>query len=104
MGQPTQQHVPLTIPFTTRVSVPAEVLFRQIESESVLLNLQNERYFGLDEVGTRMWTLLTTSDSIQAAYDALLGEYEVDAELLRRNLQDLLAKLVENGLLEAGSG
>lgn len=104
MEQPTQQCVALTIPFTTRVSVPAEVLFRQIEGESVLLNLQNERYFGLDEVGTRMWTLLTTSDSIQAAYDALLGEYEVDAELLRRNLQDLLAKLVENGLLEAGSG
>lgn len=104
LEQSTQQHVPLTIPFTTRVSVPAEILFRQIESESVLLNLQNERYFGLDEVGTRMWTLLTTSDSIQAAYDALLGEYEVDAELLRRNLQDLLAKLIENGLLEAGGG
>ena len=31
-------------------------------------------------------------------------EYEVDAELLRRNLQDLLAKLIENGLLEAGGG
>ncbi len=104
MEQSTQQHVPLTIPFTTRVTVPTEILFRQIESESVLLNLQNERYFGLDEVGTRMWTLLTTSDSIQAAYDALLGEYEVDAELLRRNLQDLLAKLIENGLLEAGGG
>jgi len=94
----------MTILFTMRVSVPEHVLLRQIEGESVLLNINNERYFGLDEVGTRMWATLTSADSIQAAYEALLGEYEVDPKQLRQDLQILIEKLVENGLIEVDGG
>jgi hypothetical protein len=86
-----------------RVTVPGHVMVREIQGESVLLNLNSERYFGLDEVGTRMWATLTTSASVQAAYEVLLGEYDVEAEQLRQNLQELIAKLVENGLLEVHS-
>ncbi len=51
-----------------------------------------------------MWTLLTSSDSIQAAYETLLAEYEVGDEQLRRHLEELVGKLVENGLVELGGG
>jgi hypothetical protein len=94
----------LSIPFTQRIFVPAHILIRQVNNESVLLNLQNQSYFGLDEVGTRMWMTLTTADSIQAAYDVLVKEYDVDAEQLKQNLQDLIAKLVEHGLIEISNG
>jgi len=83
-----------------RLSVPPDVLMREVDGESVLLNLLNERYYTLDEVGTRMWTLLTTSESIEDAWKGLLAEYEVEPETLRRDLQELIEKLVENGLLE----
>jgi len=86
-----------------RVTVPAHVMVREVQGESVLLNLNSERYFGLDEVGTRMWAALVASVSVQAAYEVLLGEYDVEAEQLRQNLQELIAKLVENGLLEVRS-
>ena len=86
-----------------RVTVPAHVMVREVQGESVLLNLNSERYFGLDEVGTRMWAALVASASVQAAYEVLLGEYDVGAEQLRNNLQELIAKLVENGLLEVRS-
>lgn len=66
----------------------------------MLLNLNNESYYGLDEVGTRMWELLTSSESIQAAYDQLLDEYEVEAETLRRDMQNLISNLFDQGLLE----
>ncbi len=79
-------------------------MVRQVDAEAVLLNLNSERYFGLDEIGTRIWARLTESDSIQTAYEALLDEYEVDAEQLRQHVQDLLAKLTENGLVEVKSG
>src|ERR1700730_1603074 len=83
-----------------RVTVPAHVLVRFLEKESVLLNIETERYFGLDETGTRMWQLATVAPSIDAAYLQLLDEYDVEAELLRSNLTDLLDRLVENGLLQ----
>jgi hypothetical protein len=86
-------------PFTSRVTVPSHVLVRKLERESVLLNLETQRYFGLDEAGTRIWQLLTASDSIGAAYRELLVEYDVDPDRLRDNLADLLDRLVAHGLL-----
>jgi hypothetical protein len=66
----------------------------------VLLNLETEQYFGLDETGTRMWQLVTTSPSIDAAYQELLAEFDVEPELLRENFVELLSRLVDSGLLE----
>jgi hypothetical protein len=83
-----------------RVSAPPHVLVRLLDRESVLLNLETEQYFGLDETGTRMWQLLTASPDIDAAYQELLAEFDVEPELLRDNLTDLLGRLVENGLLQ----
>ena len=85
---------------TPRVSVPAEVLTQELRGEFVLLNLSSGRYFGLDEVGTRMWNAFTTSGSVQAACAVLLTEYDVDGDVLRRDLFDLLEKLTQHGLLE----
>ncbi len=90
--------------FQKRVLVPSDVLVSTVGGESVILNLISERYFGLDEIGTRMWALLTTSDSIQAAYEILLDEYDVDEQLLRQDLMDLIGRLTEQGLVEINAG
>ena len=90
--------------FTQRLSVPDNVLFRELEGESVILDLDSEQYFGLDEVGTRMWQAVTEADSIQAAHDALLDEYEVEADTLRTDLSELLDTLLARGLIEVADG
>jgi hypothetical protein len=91
--------MPINIPFTARVAVPDGVLARNLEGESVVLNLKTEKYFGLDEVGTRMWTLLTDATSIQSAYDSLAAEYDVEPAQLRVDMEKLISDLVEHGLL-----
>jgi len=91
--------MPTNIPFTAQVAVPDGVLSRNLEGESVVLNLQTEKYFGLDEVGTRMWALLTGAGSIQSAYENLVAEYDVDAAQLRADIERLIDELAEHGLL-----
>jgi len=86
--------------FANRAVAPAHVLVRFLDRESVLLNLETERYLGLDETGTRMWQLATDSPSIVVAYQQLLAEFDVEPELLRSNLLELLNRLVDNGLLQ----
>jgi Coenzyme PQQ synthesis protein D (PqqD) len=88
------------VSFTDRAAAPAHVLVRILDRESVLLNLETEQYFGLDETGTRMWQIATASPDIDAAFQGLLGEYDVEPELLRSNLLELLNRLVESGLLQ----
>lgn len=86
--------------FTDRVEVPAHVMVRFLDNESVFLNLETERYFGLDQTGTRMWQVITNSSNIEAAYQQLLSEFEVEPETLRSDVIGLLEKLVENNLLQ----
>ena len=94
----------MPLSFNTKVTVPKDVLIKEIRGESVLLNLEKESYFGLDKVGTRMWTALSESESIRTAYDLLLDLYDVEAERLRRDLFDLVKTLVGHGLLQINDG
>lgn len=88
------------VSFADRAAAPAHVMVRFLDRESVLLNLESERYFGLDETGTRMWQLATASRNIDAAYNELLAEFDVEPDLLRSNFAELLSRLVDNGLLQ----
>ena len=86
--------------FSMKVSVPENVLFRQLEDESVLLNLDSEIYYGLDEVGTRMWQVLIEAENIEVAYKLLLKEYQVGKERLKQDLTELVNNLQKKGLID----
>ncbi|HKQ78108.1 MAG TPA: PqqD family protein [Blastocatellia bacterium] len=91
----------MSVSFDQKLVVTEDTLINVIEGESVLLNLKSESYFGLDRVGTRMWAALTSADSIRAAYETLLNEYDVSADKLKEDLSELVGKLVAKGLVEA---
>jgi hypothetical protein len=93
-----------SISFSDRVRVPDEVLISNLQEESVVLNLNSERYFGLDDVGTRMLNVLNNSDSIEAAYESLAEEYQVDRQVLRQDLTSLIESLVQQGLVTIEHG
>jgi hypothetical protein len=81
------------------VTISPDVLFQELNGEAVLLDLKTERYFGLDDIGTRMWQLLDGNGHVEAAYARLLQEYEVDETTLRHDLADLIDRLAEAGLI-----
>jgi len=84
--------------------VPDEVLISNLQEESVILNLNSERYFGLDDVGTRMLSVLAESNTIEAAYERLLAEYDIDPQLLRSDLTSLIENLLRQGLVAIEHG
>lgn len=81
-----------------QVILSPEAMFQEIGGEGVILDLSSSSYFGLDEVGVRLWQLLQADASLQAAHDALLAEYEVEPAQLEQDLEKLIAQLVEAGL------
>ena len=85
--------------------IPSEsVVTRVVNGATVLLNTDTGRYFTLDEIGGRAWTVLTSSSSIEEARDRLLGEYAVEPAELMRDLEALIASLRDQGLAEVGRG
>lgn len=84
-----------------RLRIPENVVARDLAGEAVLLHLGTGMYFGLDAVGARMWQLLAEQQSTEAAIPLLLQEFDVDEDLLRRDLDALVAQLLADGLLLA---
>jgi hypothetical protein len=93
----------MQISFSDRVRVPDGVLVSRLQEESVILNLDSERYFGLDDVGTRVLSVLTSADSIAAAHATLLEEYDVDGQELRQDLLALVESLLQQGIIEVAA-
>ena len=89
----------MTAPLPKRVVIPPDVLSRELDNEGVLLNLETERYYTLDDVGMRMWQLLAERGDVETVVAQLLDEYDVDEATLRRDLADLIARLVEAELV-----
>lgn len=85
-----------------RVSVPADVVVRDLSGEVVLLHMGTTTYFGLDAVGTRIWHLLAEHGSVEAIVPFMLQEFQVEEHLLRRDIDALLVRLVTKGLLLPG--
>ncbi len=81
------------------VQVLPDVLSQEVSGETVLLDLNNENYFGLNEVGTRIWQLLQEQNNLGKIYDVLLDEYEVDAKQLRKDFDDIINQLKDAGLI-----
>lgn len=81
-----------------RVLFKDSVLFRQLGEEAVLLDLDSQRYFGLDQVASRLWELLAEDDRLPRARATILEEFDTDAETLDRDLEAFLGQLVERGL------
>jgi len=88
------------ISLMTQVAVPDRILFRDLAGEAVLLELDSGRYFGLNEMGTRIWHLLQSEALLEAVYRSLLDEYEVQPDLLRDDLVRFIGLLAGKGLLE----
>ena len=82
------------------VKVLPEVLSREVSGETVLLDLNSEIYFGLDDIGTRIWQLIQEHGDLDKVYDIMLEEYAVNAEQLVKDLYELTEKLAEAGLIE----
>lgn len=79
--------------------ISPDVLFQEIEGETVLLDPNAEHYYALDDVGTRFWQLLNEHGDVDVAVAAMLGEFDVDEPTLRSDLDALLARLREAGLV-----
>ena len=82
------------------IVLSSDVLFQELEGQAILLNLVNETYYGLDDVGSRIWQLLNEyNGETELVLHRMLVEYDVDEESLRTDMINLLADLTKAKLI-----
>ena len=85
---------------SSRVKISEQTLFQELAGEAVLLELSRGVYYGLDEIGTRIWQLLGEGRSLQETVAALVEEYDVSEEQGAEDLLALVHELEERRLIE----
>lgn len=78
----------------------AQVLFRQLDDEAVLLDLKSGKYFGLNDLGARMWQLIIEHGGLSRVCDVLVQEYSTDRSVIEHDLLELAAELLTRGLVD----
>ena len=88
------------ISLASRVVSRKDVLFRDLDGEMVLLDLQSGVYCSLDSLGTRIWTLTTQGRSLAEVIEAVVEEYDVTTERFAADLLRFVTSLQAKGLVE----
>lgn len=87
------------ITLNTRVSFVEYIHFHKHCGEALILNVNTGAYYGLDEVGTRMWELLVKNGCLAAVIPIMLEEYLFSEEQLTLDLLGLLEELALHELV-----
>ena len=88
---------------TDKVIIPAQVMAREVGDETVILDLANGTYYGLDSVGARIWQLIAEGQTLTQVCGVMLAEYEVTREDIERDVLALVHTLMERQLVSAGA-
>ncbi len=84
----------------SKVTFADTVFAQEVDGEMVLLDMNSENYFGLDAVGTDIWQAMQERETLQEVLEALLEQYEVEEDVLKKDLLTFVEKLQESGLVE----
>lgn len=82
------------------VRLPDHVVHRSFIAETVLLNLKNGHYHGLNPVGGFMLEALNESTSVREAVERVAEHYQEDPERVEADLLALCQRLLEQDLVE----
>ncbi len=82
------------------VVVTKDQVSADLSGEAAILNLKSGIYYGLDNVGARIWSLVQEPRAVNEVRDAILQEYDVEPDQCETDLLALLEELLSKGLIE----
>lgn len=82
------------------VRASPDTLYRDLNGEGILLQLETGQYFGLDAVAHRMWQLLVELGDLDRVQEVLVAEYKVEPATLAADLERFTAQLTGKKLIE----
>jgi hypothetical protein len=88
---------------TTTITRSEEAVSAEVDGTAVMMSVSSGKYFGLDEISTRIWELLEAPKQFGELCNTLQEEYEVDEATCKADLTDLLAELEAEKLISVSA-
>jgi len=78
-----------------------DVISQALQDEIVLLKLNGQQYYSLDQVAAHAWKLLMENGDVEAVAERLCENYVGNPATIRSDFHVLVGELIEAGLLRA---
>jgi hypothetical protein len=85
--------------FTKKIMPIRTVFTQMLDDELIILDTQSENYFALDSIGMQMWEQLSKHHSPQILYEYMLVHYEVEASILKKDIEIFIQNLLTHQLI-----
>lgn len=84
----------------TKITPHADVVWRLVEGEVVLLNVMSGQYYSLDAVGSRVWELIPQEGAaLGTVCAALAQEFDASGDQIQQDVETLMGHLVAADLI-----
>lgn len=81
------------INLNTIINKNLEIDDTDLDGEKVMMNLDKGEYFMMNEVGSRIWEIISEPINVRRIIDTLRSEYEVDEETCKDTVVEFLGRL-----------
>jgi hypothetical protein len=89
--------------FSAKVTFPDTLLVQDIDGEILIYNMQDNSYFALKAISREIWEYLYEGRSLEETLDILLEKYDIDREILERDMESFVHSLMDSRLLSLES-
>ena len=81
------------ISLDTIINKNLEIEDTDLDGEKVMMNLEKGEYFMMNEVGSRIWEIISKPINVKDIIETLRSEYEVDEETCKDTVIEFLGRL-----------
>ena len=80
--------------------VAAEALvYTDLGGDIAMMDMEKGIYYGLNEIGGRVWHLIQSPQKVADLHQAILAEYDVSADVWEQDLLELLQEMAAESLI-----
>lgn len=84
---------------TDRFSLRPDLVVEEVDDEVIVLDLEGNQYFGLNNVGWMIWKAIADEDRpLEEIVSSIATQFEIDGALARQDAEAFLVELIEAGL------
>lgn len=92
---------PFSISLHNTVSQNKDIIFSNLDQETILLSIKNSKYYGMESTGSRIWDLMVEPIAVDRLVQLLMSEYDINNENCTTDTLLFLEKLLAENLITA---
>ena len=87
-------------PHDNKITINRKIVWREVDGEAVILNVDSSNYFTLNETGTHIWKMLKSGNTVSGITAAMSKEYGVSESRVRNDVNKLITSLKNEKIVD----